>query len=185
MTLRKFANWIDVLGTVGIGVMVLFILFLIYASLRTSFIEAQTDDNYEEVKKYVSNFQSWALANDITYSDIKESVCTNLNVQNRLSSDKYVDKETCLNRAKVLLNCNPETKKVSNNKWEMKSCSIEKTKIGDTIVLYKQGNSNIETRKIINIENPIVDHYAWLHYTIKSKIKGDFLIYDILIISSK
>lgn len=113
MTLRKFANWIDVLGTVGIGVMILFILFLIYASLRTWFIEAQTDDNYEEVQKYVSNFQSWALANDITYSDIKESVCTNLNVQNRLSSDKYVDKETCLNRAKVLLNCNPETKKVS------------------------------------------------------------------------
>lgn len=76
-------------------------------------------------------------------------------------------------------------KKVSNNKWEMKSCPIEKTKIGDTIVLYKQGNSNIETRKIINIENPIVDHYAWLHYTIKSKIKGDFLIYDNLIISWK
>ena len=68
------------------------------------------------------------------------------------------------------------------NKGEMKSCPIEKTKIGDTIVLYKQGNSNIETRKIINIENPIVDHYAWLHYTIKSEIKGDFLIYDNLII---
>ena len=112
MTLRKFSNWIDVLGTIGIGVMVLFILFLIYASLRTWSIETQTDDNYEEVQKYVSNFQSWALANDITYSDIKESVCSNLNVKNRLSSDKYVDKETCLNRTKVFLNCNPETKKV-------------------------------------------------------------------------
>jgi len=42
----------------------------------------------------------------------------------------------------------------------MESCPIEKIKIGDTIVLYKQGNSNTETRKIINIENPIVDHYA-------------------------
>ena len=72
-----------------------------------------------------------------------------------------------------------------SNKGEMKSCPIEKTKIWDNIVLYKEGNSNIETRKIINIENPIVDHYAWLHYTIKSEIKGDFLIYDNLIISSK
>ena len=76
-------------------------------------------------------------------------------------------------------------KKVSNNKWEMKSCPIEKIKIGDTIVLYKQGNSNTETRKIINIENPIVDHYAWLHYNIKSDKKGAFLIYDNLVISSK
>lgn len=76
-------------------------------------------------------------------------------------------------------------KKVSNNKWEMKSCQIEKTKIGDTIVLYKQGNSNIETRKIINIENPIVDHYAWLHYTIKSDKKWAFLIYDNIIINWK
>lgn len=72
-----------------------------------------------------------------------------------------------------------------SNKVEMKSCSIEKTKIGDTIVLYKQGNSNIETRKIINIENPIVDHYAWLHYNIKSDKKWAFLIYDNLIINWK
>lgn len=75
--------------------------------------------------------------------------------------------------------------KVVSNKGEMKSCPIEKTKIGDTIVLYKQGNSNIETRKIINIENPIVDHYAWLHYTIKSDKKGAFLIYDNIIINWK
>lgn len=71
------------------------------------------------------------------------------------------------------------------NNGEMKSCPIEKTKIGDTIVLYKQGNSNIETRRIINIENPIVDHYAWLHYTIKSDKKWAFLIYDNLIINWK
>ena len=71
------------------------------------------------------------------------------------------------------------------NKGEMKSCPIEKTKIGDTIVLYKQGNSNMETRRIINIENPIVDHYAWLHYTIKSDKKWAFLIYDNLIINWK
>lgn len=71
------------------------------------------------------------------------------------------------------------------NKGEMKSCPIEKTKIGDTIVLYKYGNSNIETRKIINIENPIVDHYAWLHYTIRSETKGAFLIYDNIIINWK
>ena len=72
-----------------------------------------------------------------------------------------------------------------SNKGEMKSCPIEKTKIGDTIVLYKEGNSNIETRKIINIENPIVDHYAWLHYNIKSDNKWAFLIYDNLIINWK
>ena len=67
-------------------------------------------------------------------------------------------------------------------------CWIEAMTIETLIyfkVVHKQGNSNTETRKIINIENPIVDHYAWLHYTIKSKIKGDFLIYDNLIISTK
>ena len=107
LNFRKFFDW----ALFVLGFLVLFVLFIIFLWLRTLYIDNVTDDKYEEVQKYVSDFQKWKSKNDISYSYIKESICRNLTVNN-VSMDKYVDKETCLNRTKVFLNCNPETKKV-------------------------------------------------------------------------
>lgn len=109
LNFRKFFDW----PLFVLGFLVLFVLFIIFLWLRTLYIDSITDDKYEEVQKYISNFQSWTLANDISYSDIKWSVCRNFKVNSLVSSDRFIDKETCLNRTKVLLNCNPETKKIS------------------------------------------------------------------------
>ena len=112
LKLRKCFNWADVFAYFVLFFIIFVTLSSIFLVIRSIYIDWKTDDNYEEVQKYVSNFQSWAWANDISYSDIRRSICKNPKVNNLVSSDRYIDKETCLNRTKVLLNCNPETKKV-------------------------------------------------------------------------
>lgn len=113
MNLRKFADWNDFFRYIAFFGVMFIVLSMIFLVGRSIYLWIQTDNNYEEVQKYVSDFQSWTLTNDISYSDIKESVCRNPKVKSMVSSNQYVDKETCLNRTKVLLNCNPETKEVS------------------------------------------------------------------------
>lgn len=115
LKLRKCFDWGDVFAYFVLFFIIFVTLSSIFLVIRSIYIDWKTDDNYEEVQKYVSNFQSWAWANDISYSDIKKSICKNPKVNILVSSDWYVDKETCLNRTKVLINCNPETKKV--NLW--------------------------------------------------------------------
>ena len=113
LKLRKCFDWADVFAYFVLFFLVFVTLSSIFLVVRSIYIDCETDDNYKEVQDYVTNFQSWAWANDISYSDIKRSICKNPKVNNLVSSDRYVDKETCLNRTKVLLNCNPETKKIS------------------------------------------------------------------------
>ena len=112
MKLRKCFDWADVFAYFVLFFIIFVTLSSIFLVIRSIYIDCETDNNYEEVQKYISNFQSWTLANDISYSDIKWSVCRNFKVNSLVSSDRFIDKETCLNRTKVLLNCNPETKKV-------------------------------------------------------------------------
>ena len=115
LKLRKCFDWSDVFAYFVLFFLTFVVFSSIYLLVRTIYVDWKSDNNYEEVQKYISNFQTWALANDISYSDIKKSICKNPKVNILVSSDWYVDKETCLNRTKVLLNCNPETKKV--NLW--------------------------------------------------------------------
>ena len=112
LKLRKFLDWADTFAYFVLFFLVFVVFSSIFLVIRSIYVGVQSDNNYEEVQKYISNFQSWALANDISYSDIKKSVCWNPQVKSIVSMDQYVDKETCLNRTKVFLNCNPETKKV-------------------------------------------------------------------------
>ena len=113
LKLRKFLDWADAFAYFVLFFLVFVVFSSIFLVVRSIYVGIQTDNNYEEVQKYISNFQSWSLANDISYSDIKKSVCWNPQVKSIVSMDQYVDKETCLNRTKVLLNCNPETKEVN------------------------------------------------------------------------
>ena len=113
LKLRKCFNWADSFWYIALFGVIFITSGLIFLVIRTIYIGVQSDHNYEEVQNYISNFQSWTLTNDITYSDIKWSVCRNFKVNSLVSSDRFIDKETCLNRTKVLLNCNPETKKIS------------------------------------------------------------------------
>ena len=115
LTLRKCFDWADAFAYFVLFFLVFVVFSSIFLVIRSIYVGVQSDNNYEEVQNYISNFQSWTLANDILYSDIKKSVCWNPQVKSIVSMDQYVDKETCLNRTKVLLNCNPETKKV--NLW--------------------------------------------------------------------